>query len=208
MYQELPITSLLPHPYYTSRISDISAKKACYAISHLGYQRPVTVRPHPRKKYRFEVLDGFSIVDILQRLNTEKVRCDIWKATDGEAMLYQAINGHLNGTEAAELRINLLWVLLNEFSLEELTKLLPENISYLKKLILLTSCHQNLTIRNPVCTAKKDTCKIEMNLYLSIAQHAIIQKTVSKVMVDFSLDDPSSAVCKLAELYATDMIRR
>ena len=81
MYRKLDLDLLVPNPKRTSRISRMFAKKLRHNIERIGMYEILTVRPHPRLKGKFQVLNGHARLEALRALGIPAARCDVWTVT-------------------------------------------------------------------------------------------------------------------------------
>ncbi len=203
MYEELPLDALEPNPDRANRISRMYWKKLRHNMELLGRYETLTVRPHPSAAGKFELLNGHARLEALSELNIPSVRCDIWDVTESEARLFLAILNKLRGTDVAELRMNLLFKLLQEHPREDLAAHVPETISYLAKL-------ERLGEEPPEEEAKatpRGPDVIIMDFYLEVDQHRVVTAALEDITGRFSLSDSSHALAKLATLYLEDRER-
>jgi len=68
MYKNLDLDLLVPHPHNVNKISRRFAKKLRHNIEQIGMYETLTVRPHPRLKGKFEVLNGHARLETLRKL--------------------------------------------------------------------------------------------------------------------------------------------
>jgi ParB-like chromosome segregation protein Spo0J len=179
-------------------------KKLRHNVGLLGRYETLTVRPHPSIEGKFEVLNGHARLEVLSELNAPSAKCDIWEVTESEARLFLAILNKLRGTDVAELRMNLLFKLLQEHPREDLAAHVPETISYLAKLERLGEAPTGEeTKATPV---RRDV--IIMDFYLEVEQHRVVTAALEDITERFSLSDSSHALAKLATLYLEDREQR
>ena len=162
MYEELPLDLLIPHPQNTNRISRMFAKKLHHNIEQLGLYETITVRPHPSKNDRFEVLNGHARINALRNIGLDSVRCDIWNVDDSRAQLFLAILNKLRGSDVPELRMDLLFKLLEKQPKEDLATHIPETASYLGKLEKLREEVEKGKEEKP----QEEIAVVVMNFYL------------------------------------------
>jgi ParB family chromosome partitioning protein len=103
-------------------------------IERTGRYEPLTVRPHPALKGRFEVLNGHNRLRVLRAIRHELARCVVWDVDDDQARLYLATLNRLAGSDVPERRAALLESLLGSFDVAELSALLPDDRRQLEEL--------------------------------------------------------------------------
>lgn len=196
MYKELPIDVIIPNPQNSNRISKMFSKKLRHNIQQIGLYETITVRPHPFEKNKFEILNGHARLEALQNIGINKVKCDIWDVNETKAHLFLAILNKLRGSDVPELRMNLLFDLLQEYPVEELVAHIPETSSYLKKLEQL-----------PEEVEKKGEEEEELldivviTFYLPVEKHKVITDILNNIKEKYILADTSEALYKLALLF-------
>lgn len=146
MYKELPLELLVANRSTPNRMSRMFSKKLYYSMKRIGLYETLTVRPHPKKKGHYEILNGHSRLNALQVLGVSSAKCDIWEINDIESRLFLATLNRVKGAEAPELRMSLLLELLQAIPKDELALHLPETIAHLEQLEsldLLLPTHEN-----------------------------------------------------------------
>ncbi len=179
-------------------------KKLHHNMEQLGRYETLTVRPHPNMQGKFEVLNGHARLEALSELNAPSAKCDIWDVTESEARLFMAILNKLRGTDVAELRMNLLFKLLQEHPREDLATHVPETISYLAKLGRLGEEPPEEVME--AAPTRPDV--IIMDFYLDPEQRRVVTAALEDITKTFGLPDSSHALAKLAMLYLEDRERR
>jgi len=197
MYENLPLEVLVPNSQNANRISRMFAKKLRHNIKQTGMYETLTVRPHPRMKGRFEVLNGHARLQVLRELDIPDAKCDIWDVTGPQAHLFLAILNKLRGSDVPELRMNLLFELLHEHPKEELAAHIPETVSYLARLERLPEEAEKEEVEAP--PEKPEV--IIVNFYLSAEQHHLVSKALDNILQKFALSDSGEALAKMAQLY-------
>jgi len=132
--QEIPLNLLVPHPENSNFMDEETLKKLRRHIERTGRYEPLTVRPHPLEKGRFQVVNGHNRLRVLRALNYEMAHCVVWNLDDNETRIYLATLNRLSGKEVPERRAMLLEHLFTSFDIEEITSLLPDNQKQLDKL--------------------------------------------------------------------------
>lgn len=197
MYEKLSLQALVPNPQNANRISRMFAKKLRHNIDQVGLYKTLTVRPHPRMKGKFEVLNGHARLEVLRELGITDAKCDVWEVTESQSRLFLAILNKLRGSDVADLRMNLLFDLLREHPREELAAHVPETVSYLARLERLPEEIKKKGLKAP--REKPDV--IIVNFYLTSEQHHVVSRALDDIAEKFGLSDCSQALARLAELY-------
>jgi ParB family chromosome partitioning protein len=109
-------------------------KKLRRHIERTGRYEPLTVRPHPSAKGKYEVLNGHNRLRVLRAIGHESARCVVWEVDDAQARLYLATLNRLAGSDIPERRAALLESLLGGFDIAELSALLPDDRRQIEEL--------------------------------------------------------------------------
>jgi ParB-like chromosome segregation protein Spo0J len=124
--KQIPLDYLLPHPLNSNVMPAEYREKLLTHIKRTGRYPYLVVRPHPRERGKYEVLDGHHRVSVLRDLGRMDARCDVWDVDDREAKLLLATLNRLEGQDLPLRRAQLLHELLGEWSATDLGGLLPE----------------------------------------------------------------------------------
>lgn len=198
MYETLPLNALVAHPLNANRMSRMFAKKLRHNIGQLGKYETLTVRPHPDEKGKFQILNGHARLAALQELGIEKAKCDVWEVGETEAGVFLAVLNRLRGSDAPELRMSLLYDLLEHRDVDDLSAHLPETGPHLRRLIRLAqeADGEARGIEKP-----KRSDVIIVDFYLTRAQHEVLNEALDDLKREFELKDSSAALAKMAEFY-------
>ena len=196
MYEELPLDALIENPMNSNKISRMYAKKLRHNIGDVGFYETLTVRPHPLAKDKFEVLNGHAHLAVLRDLGLSVARCDIWEVDDAQAILFLAILNKLRGSEVPELRMNLLFSLLEEHSEAELAAHIPETKPYLAR---LKQIPEEEEARADTERGRPDV--VIISFYLPRSGHDLLNLALDHIMQEHKLADSSAALVKMAEMY-------
>ncbi len=197
MYKKLPIEALVPNRENPNRMSRMLTKKLKHNIEQLSMYETLTVRPHPQMKGKFEILNGHSRLDVLRALGSSHAKCEIWKVDDAQTRLYLAILNKLSGSDAPELRMNLLFKLMEEQEPKDLSRHIPETAAYLAKLRDMAKTGTSPQKKEPA--PKPDV--VIVNFYLNSQQHNTVTTALHDIAEKYNLSDSSQALAKLAQLH-------
>ena len=197
MYEDLPLEALVPNRINPNRISRMFSKKLRHNIEQMGMYETLTVRPHPNEKNRFEVLNGHARLEVLRELHAPFAKCDIWEVTDSQSYLFLAILNKLRGSDVPELRMNLLFELLQKNPKEELAAHIPETVSYLMKLEKAAEEPEREEAKAP----PEKPGVIIMNFYLGKEHHHLVSLAIDDIIEKYGLSDSGEALVKMAEFY-------
>lgn len=96
---------------------------------------PLIVRPHPRKKKRYVLIDGHHRKLVLEALGWTEVACQVWDVSDQEAQLALATLNRLHGTDIPKKRAALLSELTQTLTPQALAELIPESEAQIRDLL-------------------------------------------------------------------------
>ncbi len=134
----IEIDKLLAHPDNPNRMSNSSFGKLKRHIKHSGNYEPMIVRPHPRRKGFYQIVNGHHRTKALTELGCETADCIIWQIGDEETLVLLATLNRLSGSDDLDKRSSLIRSLCKNFDIDKLSKMLPDtkkDIERLKDLI-------------------------------------------------------------------------
>lgn len=131
MVQQIAIDDLLPHPRNSNRMNEEMLEKLRRHIRQCGRYEPLTVRPHPLQRGKFEIVNGHHRLKALKSLGHSAADCNVWDVDDDQTLLYLATLNRLSGEDVPERRAILLEELLESYEIEELALFLPDAPSLL-----------------------------------------------------------------------------
>jgi len=196
VYRNLPADSLIPHPENTNRMSRGFFKKLRKNIDELGHYESLTVRRHPREAGKYEVLNGHARLQALRELGAERLKCDIWPVSDSQARLYLAVLNKLSGSDVPELRMNLLFALMEGHDEKKLSAHIPEGAAYLAKLKALSQEADE----EPAEDGSSRPSSVLMDFHLTPEQHRTVSKALAATCERFDLPDMAVGLTKMAEV--------
>ncbi len=135
---DVPADLLVAHPENSNFMDTATLKKLKTHIEQTGRYEPLTVRPHPSEKSKFQVINGHNRLRVLRGLQHPTVRCIVWDLDDTQTRLYLATLNPRTGHEIPEQRMALLENLLADVPLDALAGLLPDDRRQLEELERVT----------------------------------------------------------------------
>jgi ParB-like chromosome segregation protein Spo0J len=93
------------------------------------------VRPHPKKKNCYAIVDGHHRKLAVEALGWTEVECQVKDITETEAGLLLLTLNRLRGTDIPRKRAELMESLLPQFDLEALSLMLPESTAEIEGLL-------------------------------------------------------------------------
>jgi len=134
MVKDIDIAFIRPHPENSNRMDAETLSKLRRHIERTGRYEPLVVRPHSTEQDRFQVINGHHRLQVLKTLGQTKAKCVVWEVDDEQTRLYLATLNRLSGEDLPERRAFLVGSLLENFDLNELASLLPEDREQLAEL--------------------------------------------------------------------------
>ena len=146
MIREIEINAIHPHPENPNWMPPEIFEKLYLHIERSGRYEPLVVRPHPKVADAFELINGHHRLQALRRMAMKKAQCVVWEIDDSQARLNLDSLNRICGQDIPELRTSLLEGLLQDYSADELARLVPDNIKELGNLEHLVNTNlENLT---------------------------------------------------------------
>jgi len=135
--QSIPLDKLVEHPDNPNRMSSSTLAKLVRNIKRTGRYEPLIVRPHPKRKRRFEIINGHHRCRALRQLGFDKADVIVWDVDDEQADIYLATLNRLSGSDQLAGKIALLKRLTEKMNARRLGRLLPQTPGQIKRLINL-----------------------------------------------------------------------
>ncbi len=126
MLREIDIGLLIPHPEQCNYMDEATLKRVRRHIETTGNYEPLVVRPHPRQKDRFQVINGHNRLRVLKAMGQESANCVVWETDDEQTRVYLATLNRLSGNDVPERRAMLVETLLETQGVDQLSALLPD----------------------------------------------------------------------------------
>jgi ParB/RepB/Spo0J family partition protein len=121
----IAINKLMAHPANPNVMSEAKLRKLVRNIKRTGLYEPIVVRPHPKKKDRFQIINGYHRIKVLEQLGHKAVDCVVWDVDNEQAEILLATLNRLCGSDEPAKKIELLKTLKERFGSAQLAKLLP-----------------------------------------------------------------------------------
>lgn len=133
----IAIDKLTCHPDNPNRMSKANFNKLVRNIERAGRYEPLIVRPDPKDKDRFQIINGHHRAKALAKLGREKADCIIWDVDDEQTQILLATLNRLSGSDVPVRKIALLKKLAARFETKQLSRLLPYPAKQLERLATL-----------------------------------------------------------------------
>jgi len=112
-------------------------------IERSGLCPTLLVRPQPQNPDEYIVVDGHHRLQVISSLGWQEVDCQIKEMTDDEAGLLLLTLNRLRGTDIPRKRAELIESLLPQFSVDDLTVMLPESTGEIEGLLALLKLEED-----------------------------------------------------------------
>lgn len=129
----IPLAKLRPHPANANVMTEERLAKLADNIRREGDYPPLVIRPDPLEDGYYQILDGHQRDEVLRRLGHSDALCYLWPCDDRTALMLLATLNRLEGQDEPVKRAELLRVLTELTSPEELAQLLPESASLIRQ---------------------------------------------------------------------------
>lgn len=133
----IQLTHLAPDPRSANVMSNERLTKLKANINHLGQCPALIVRPHPKKKEHYILIDGHQRLRALQDIGWTEAPCECWDVDEKQSGLLLATLNRLRGEDHPRKRAVLIEELLTQFDKSQLAELVPENQAQIDDLLLL-----------------------------------------------------------------------
>lgn len=131
------ISKLIAHPDNPNVMSDATFRKLIRNIERTGLYEPIVVRPHPKEKDHFEIINGHHRVKALERLGRKEADCVVWDVDDEQTAILLTTLNRLAGSDTPAKKIELLKKLTQRMGTAKLAKLLPQTAKQIERLAAL-----------------------------------------------------------------------
>jgi len=197
--QTIVIEHLCPHPGNPNRMDDKTFAKLLTHLKKTGRYEPIVVRPLADKEGAYQIINGHHRVRALKQLGYTEVQCVVWNVDDTEARLLLATLNRLHGNDNPARKTELYRQLSQNLRLPELSKLLPQNLKSIERVIAgFANSKQKRT---------EQAFLIPMTFFLTAEQKEVVEKALKKACGDDTQNNESqrrvTGLVRLAEVYLT-----
>ncbi|MGD0785279.1 MAG: ParB/RepB/Spo0J family partition protein [Sedimentisphaerales bacterium] len=134
----IPLDKLLPHPENPNRMAKANFEKLKRHIKQSHNYEPLIVRKHPDPdlagENHFQIINGHHRAAALKQLGETFADCVQWDVDDNAARLLLATLNRLGGKDELAAKASLYKNLSINFSVPELSKLLPDTKQAIERL--------------------------------------------------------------------------
>jgi ParB family chromosome partitioning protein len=166
------LSKLLAHPDNPNVMSDATFHKLIRNIERTGLYEPIVVRPHPKEKDHFEIINGHHRVKALERLGRKEADCVVWDVDDEQTAILLTTLNRLAGSDTLAKKIELLKKLTERMGTAQLAKLLPQTAKQIERLT-------NLKLTVIPLKAQAEQFAIPLVFFVTKQQQEIIESALS-----------------------------
>jgi ParB/RepB/Spo0J family partition protein len=135
--QAIQLNKLVAHPDNPNKQSKINFAKLVRNIEMTGKYEPLVVRPHPKRKGYFQLINGHHRCKALEQLGYKKANVIVWDVDDKQTDILLATLNRLGGNDELNKKLTLLKRLNETFKTKELGRLLPQTSKQIEQLMNL-----------------------------------------------------------------------
>jgi hypothetical protein len=187
------IEKLLAHPDNPNVMSDSKLKKLVRNIERTGLYEPIVVRPHPKEKDHFEIINGHHRLKALRQLKYKKADCVVWNVDDAQTAILLTTLNRLAGSDVPSRKIGLLTKLSGQISPPQLAKLLPQTAKQIERLT-------NLKLFAIRYLPSAESFAVPLVFFVTRQQKEIIENALSSIENPVSSIEKSNANRRAAAL--------
>ncbi len=174
--KQIPLSKLTAHPDNPNAMSDATFRKLIRNIERTGLYEPIVVRPHPKEKDHFEIINGHHRVKVLEQLGRYEADCVVWDVDDEQTAILLTTLNRLAGSDTLAKKIELLKKLTERMGTAQLAKLLPQTAKQIERLAELKDSIQR-TAGSVQCTQ----FAIPLVFFVTKQQQEIIENALSSI---------------------------
>ncbi len=171
----IALNKLIAHPDNCNRMSDSAFGKLLRHIERTGNYEPIIVRPHPKRKGCYQILNGHHRLRVLGKLGAACAECVVWKVDDAEALVLLATLNRLGGSDDVYKKSQLVAGLHRHFNSKDLVRMLAESRKSIERLKKL---------KRPI-VAQKLAAKSFLNpmmFFLTDEQKVVVEKAIGQAV--------------------------
>ncbi len=195
--QSIKLTRLHPDPKNPNICSPEILEKLKRHINRNKFYPALIVRPHPKNKSNYILIDGHHRKIVLESLGYKQANCQVINADEKEAQLLLATLNRLHGTDNLKKRAELVESLSELLPLDELAELLPESRTEIDDLIALL--HQDLEEMEARLRSEIEQEARELPVALSFLIDPQDEKLVNQALDNFPAQDRGQSLVLLCK---------
>jgi len=191
--QAIPVDKIIPNTWNPNHMKPIDFETLKESIKRDGFRQYIRLRPHPQKGTEgfFEIMDGEHRWRIVKELGAETIEATVEDKTDAEAMLVTLTMNKLRG-EFDTIKLAEVIVLLRQtYTEEELTKMLGYTPTELKNFEELhkfdpnelkeIEAEETKKLKDLTISEKEEPLLNDLTYSVNLSQLYIIETAIEKV---------------------------
>lgn len=140
--EAIELEKLKAHSDNPNQMSKVNLRKLVANIERTGMYEPLIVRPHPKTKDCYQIINGHHRCQALKQLGHKTADVVVWNIDDQQTNIFLITLNRLQGSDKLGKKLDLLKKLKSEIKPAELAKFLPQNKAQIDK---LTSLEESLS---------------------------------------------------------------
>jgi ParB-like chromosome segregation protein Spo0J len=179
--RSIRLDKLVAHPDNPNQQSKVVFGKLVRNIERTGRYEPILVRPHPKRRGYFQIINGEHRFKVLAKLGYKTADCIVWDIDDEQTYILLATLNRLVGTDKLDKKLSLMKRLNKEMKAYELAKLLPQTSKQIEQLINLKMSRSLMSVKDlsyPSTILRTSP----MVFFVNDAQQETIEKAISSAV--------------------------
>jgi len=168
----IKLEKLKAHPDNPNRMSKANLRKLIANIERTGMYEPLIVRPHPKTKNCYQIINGHHRCKALKKLGYETADVVVWDVDDQQVDILLITLNRLQGSDQLGKKLELLKKLKSKIKPAELSRFLPQSKAQINK---LTSLEESLSLIKPAQTSFAEP----IVFFLTEKQKKIVENALS-----------------------------
>jgi ParB/RepB/Spo0J family partition protein len=171
--KSIALSKLFAHPDNPNVMSDATFRKLIRNIERTGLYEPIVVRPHPKEKDHFEIINGHHRVKALEQLGRKEADCVVWDVDDEQTAILLTTLNRLAGSDTFAKKIELLKKLTERMGTAQLAKLLPQTAKQIERLAALKD-----SVQRTAGNVQYEPFAIPLVFFVTKQQQGIIEEAI------------------------------
>ncbi|MCK4888079.1 MAG: ParB-like nuclease domain-containing protein [Planctomycetes bacterium] len=146
----IKLEKLKAHPDNPNKMSKANLRKLIANIERTGMYEPLIVRPHPKTKNCYQIINGHHRCKALKKLGYKTADAVVWDIDDQQVDILLITLNRLQGSDQLGKKLELLKKLKSKIKPAELSRFLPQSKAQINK---LTSLEESLSLIKPAQTS-------------------------------------------------------
>jgi len=135
--RSIALDKLAAHVDNPNEMSKVNFAKLVRNIERTGRYEPLIVRPSPKKRGYYQIINGEHRCHALSKLGYETADCIVWDIDDEQTDIFLATLNRLGGTDELGKKLKLFGRLKRRMETAEFAKFLPQSAKQIERLLNL-----------------------------------------------------------------------